>query len=342
MKQSERLEYIDLAKGICILLVVFMHIVPEIGKGNPLLINLRMPFYYFLSGMFFKSYDGFRNFIIKKSDRLLIPFIAWYLLSYLIYYVRVFFIGHPEHVFKLTDLFLEPEFYNGSIWFLLSLFWCNIIYYFIENVTKNPLLKASLVLGIGVIGGMFSYLDFPNFLYLPTSFTSLPFFYMGRQMISLKIIRNEKEPKRDLILVSVCVLIAYFMLLFPDEITYNVFYLNSLYSGNYLFMYVGGLSLILITLTLCKYLRKVPYVSYVGRYSIIVLLTHRLVGNIFTRGVEHLTGMDMSTTYSHLILLAVILVSMLILIPFCRKFLPYICAQKSLLTERIAKRQLSI
>ena len=43
---------------------------------------LRMPFYFTLSGLFFKDYGGFRT-ILKKVNRLLVPFVFFYTLSYL-------------------------------------------------------------------------------------------------------------------------------------------------------------------------------------------------------------------------------------------------------------------
>ena len=78
-----RIEYIDLAKGFCIILVVlfhcdiyFYHIGYEFNTmvGN----TFRMPLYYFLSGLFFKPYNGFFNFAIRKANKLLIPFLFLY------------------------------------------------------------------------------------------------------------------------------------------------------------------------------------------------------------------------------------------------------------------------
>ena len=40
--------------------------------------TFRMPLYYFLSGLFFKPYNGFFNFAIRKANKLLIPFFFFY------------------------------------------------------------------------------------------------------------------------------------------------------------------------------------------------------------------------------------------------------------------------
>ena len=332
--ESKRIEYIDLAKGICIILVVFMHLVPELIKGNPFFSNLRMPLYYCLSGLFFKSYGSFKNFLIKKSDKLLIPLVAWFLISHFIYYLRVWAIGYPERHFYMSDFFLEDDFYNGVLWFLLSLFWCNIIYFGIEKFSKNELIRVAVILSISTIGWFITYSDLRNFLYIGTSLTCLPFFYMGKLFLKYNLVSKTKTPKKDLLIGGICLLIILSSILLPEEPPLYIFYLNRLESGLPVFVYFAGSSLCLAILLVCKYINKIPFVSYLGRYSIIVLVTHRLIQNIFTRGIEHLTGLDMSSTSSRFILFFIIIALMSIIIPLCKKFLPHICAQKPVLDRR--------
>lgn len=334
MGEKQRIEYIDLAKGICIILVVFMHIVPELGKGNPFLVNLRMPLYFCLSGMFFKTYGTFSNFLVKKIDKLLIPFIAWYFISYSIYYVRVMFLGHPDHVFRITDLFLANEFYNGSIWFLLSLFWINLLYYCINKVSDKELIKILLVVSVSAIGWIWSYLGLQNYIYIGTSLTSLPFFYLGTTFIRSGLITNEYNKRRDLIISLICIGVILIFIYLPENYVKMTFYLNRLEQGNPFMLYPLALSLVIMTLILCKYIRKVPFVSYLGRFSIIVLLTHGLVRNLVTRSVEHFSGIELASTTSHLILFSVAIVSILLIIPLCKRYIPRICAQKPLLEKR--------
>ena len=76
----KRIEYIDLAKGICILLVVLDHIS---GYGyfsngnypmNDIFEQTRMPLYFILSGLFFKDYPGgIREFLLRKFNRIMCP-----------------------------------------------------------------------------------------------------------------------------------------------------------------------------------------------------------------------------------------------------------------------------
>ena len=122
METKKRIEFIDLAKGVCILLVIMMH--TDVNVDFPGLQGMRMPLYFILSGLFFKDYGGFLNLLVKKANKILIPFLFFYLASYSIFYL----IGwlSPDIIKSkatgISDLFTQRQLFNGPIWFLLALF----------------------------------------------------------------------------------------------------------------------------------------------------------------------------------------------------------------------------
>ena len=66
-----RIHYLDFMKGLCILMIVAYHITPNCniyGDANHMLMSFRVPLYYFLSGLFFKSYNGFADFTRRKVN----------------------------------------------------------------------------------------------------------------------------------------------------------------------------------------------------------------------------------------------------------------------------------
>lgn len=73
----KRIEYIDLMKGICIILIILLH--SSVGFHydyiNDMLKNMRIPLYFCLSGLFFKEYNGFCDFVVRKFNKLIIPYI---------------------------------------------------------------------------------------------------------------------------------------------------------------------------------------------------------------------------------------------------------------------------
>ena len=73
--QHQRIDFVDLTKGVCIILVVMAHIggaFDQLDKHS-MLSCFRMPLYFFISGIFFKPYEGLYGFIIRKINKLIIP-----------------------------------------------------------------------------------------------------------------------------------------------------------------------------------------------------------------------------------------------------------------------------
>jgi fucose 4-O-acetylase-like acetyltransferase len=81
---AKRVGYVDITKGIGIILVVMGHndfalISPFAHK---LIYSFHMPMFFFMSGMFFKPDVPFWNFIRQRFHRLLKPFGVMLLLIY--------------------------------------------------------------------------------------------------------------------------------------------------------------------------------------------------------------------------------------------------------------------
>lgn len=73
---NKRIEYIDTARGIAILLVVLGHCLPSTtGVTNRVILCFHMPLFFFLSGMFAKNctLPEFFGRVRLKARKLLIP-----------------------------------------------------------------------------------------------------------------------------------------------------------------------------------------------------------------------------------------------------------------------------
>lgn len=74
METKNHIDYIDLAKGFCIMLVVLYHVMGHFNiENNSFTLGLqsfRIPLYFILSGLFFKTYDGIIGFLKSTSVRL--------------------------------------------------------------------------------------------------------------------------------------------------------------------------------------------------------------------------------------------------------------------------------
>jgi polysaccharide biosynthesis protein PslL len=81
---SKRIEYLDAAKGIGILFVVLghNHIKLEYPVIYQVVYSFHMPFFFLLSGMFFKTDYGFIELARRRFNSLLKPFIAYMVIVY--------------------------------------------------------------------------------------------------------------------------------------------------------------------------------------------------------------------------------------------------------------------
>ena len=128
----KRIEYIDLAKGICILLVVLDHIS---GFGyfrngdypmNDIFEQTRMPLYFILSGLFFKDYaGGIKEFLLRKFNRILVPYL-FFMIVYRLLVKAVYLLSG----FSIGEIW-------APLWFLLCLFWMNGIFAAIYYLVKR-------------------------------------------------------------------------------------------------------------------------------------------------------------------------------------------------------------
>ena len=151
--QQQRIEFIDLAKGFCMLLIVAHHILPF--AKNPEIGHFGNSLYFIISGLFFKTYDSFSSFLKKKINGLLIPFLFFYVVSYIAFYVLTIVPEIPTaNATGILDIFTQKSLFNGPIWFLLSLFWVLMLFYIIYRAIHNELYRALIVLSIGILGAI--------------------------------------------------------------------------------------------------------------------------------------------------------------------------------------------
>ena len=321
---KKRIEYIDLMKGVCITLVVFHHAVGFFGVEiiDKVLHNFRMPLYFFLAGMFFKRYSCFMEFLIRKTNRILIPFLffSW--------------IPYCALSFLYTDNFTNPLFwllapiktYNGVLWFLKSFFIAQVFYYLFDTVTRNKSVWIKIIILLIVtlityyLSGYYNKFhssDQPSIIERPffTSIMMQPYLYVAHLVNSHHLLQQEWS-KRQTISCIVLALTCSFLFAQP-----NVVINKAQYGDNYILAYISAISSICVVIIISKNIKRLPFFSYLGRYSLIVLGTH----------FAYLTVLKRLCDFSDFVNFVILMVLMPPTIWFFKKFFPYFTAQKDLI-----------
>ena len=271
---KERQGYLDAAKGIGMLLIVGAH--TGVSFPIPMLSNVQGALFFLISGLFFipKSSLPFKDYLKGDVFRILVPFAIFYILSYMLFYVgKVIVPGFTEmtEANGILDCFTQKQYFNGPIWFLLSLFWIRLFCYFIERYVSKEWIRAAIALCVGLLGFLLGKYEIDLPMNLDTALTFTPVFYVGTVITRLSLLNRYVKIETGLFS--------------------GIFYMScipaSMAIRDSLNRYAGGgyFSLIYFCLLLCvavlffskTFLNKSVLLSFIGRNSMWIMCTHHLV-----------------------------------------------------------------
>lgn len=145
---KRRVDYVDLLKGFTILWIVWFHCDCFAVMSTP----AHVAVFFFLSGMFFTA-KPFAKFALSKLNRLAIPFLFFYLLSFpfsiIVWWwdnrtIATFDYGHILDVFKVSSSF--EYLFNVPLWFLVCLCSLHFIFYVLHRLPKWMLLIVAVLI----------------------------------------------------------------------------------------------------------------------------------------------------------------------------------------------------
>ncbi|MGB1249760.1 MAG: acyltransferase family protein [Candidatus Promineifilaceae bacterium] len=167
---KSRIQYIDIAKGIGILLVVFGHsrlVLDTKGELFNVIFSFHMPLFFFLSGIFFNPTITFPNLLARRAKSLLRPYFVTLFLVGIGYYVLSGPFSLGQFLYGIlygvgATIAWGPFVTWGPLWFLPHLFLIFVVAWLLLRLLgltsesgigrKYSLLAALLVIGVVVIG----------------------------------------------------------------------------------------------------------------------------------------------------------------------------------------------
>lgn len=198
---TNRSKFFDNAKFILIFLVVFGHMISPLKEHDKILFTLytiiylfHMPAFIFISGYFAKGFRK-KGYLLKSIQKILIPYILFQIIYSVVYYL----IGKED---SIEFDFLQP---HWSLWFLLSLFFWNLMLYVFARLRWKGFFVA-VVLGIGI-----GYVDQAGgFLSLSRTFVFFPYFLLGflfNGELLKKVIRTKYSVPVGIFILSLTLII---------------------------------------------------------------------------------------------------------------------------------------
>lgn len=323
-----RIQFIDLAKGVCITMVVLFHC-GVITPSTPALSSLRMPLYFLLSGLFFKSYGGIGGLALKKTNKILVPCLFFALAAELVLY-PVYTLWHAGHgVFDFAALYAQLSQswpHNAVLWFLVCLFETTMLFAVIKALLRGWAPIAAAVAACGLTGVYLSMHHIALPMFIDSALTALPFFYMGYVIKRTPLLYPGRHDGRAWIwgalLVAGAVVIS---LVWGNP---HIDMRSNAIIGHPALCYISSSLIVPGILLICKSIGHLPWISYLGRYSVIVLGTHIVFRNI----TSMLLGNGQTYLTHVVVALATLGLGTLVIRPIVH-YLPRFCAQADLLPE---------
>ncbi len=299
--KKERTEYIDIAKGIGMLAVIFGHIMLS-GSGFILAYAFDMPLFVFLSGLVFnkEKYPKLQGFVKSRAESLLLPYVIFSVVTWGLW-AALSYVTHKDVISYFNPL-LQTVIAQGSgqyfvhnypLWFPTFLFLLEIIYFFICKAPK--IINIIICTLLAVVGYfMIQPNNFFDFTLLPWSveavFRAIIFYALGNLFASeygIKKISDFTGERRILSVILWAVSTALFVIgaIYNGAISIGS---NVYGKSNILFYIVSVLGI--ISAVLCSGLleninkkhsfKTLSFIKWIGRNSFFFMAIHKPVSGI--------------------------------------------------------------
>jgi len=154
--QKTRVDWIDTAKGLGIILVMLGHL--NINGLEDWIYSFHMPMFFFLSGYVFSAKDDPLTFLKKRCKSMLIPYfsIGFIIIIYEIIMDLIEKTFVAKEIWDKIKLMLI-QIRCWDLWFLACLFCVTIIFYFIAKIIRNSVII--LIISYFIMLAGFSYYE---------------------------------------------------------------------------------------------------------------------------------------------------------------------------------------
>lgn len=275
----QRSGYIDTAKGLLIILVVFGHVWRAIYNNRILtselwyeridgwIYSFHMPAFFFLAGVLaLKSAScSSLEFVMKKLRTIAYPYLVWSILQT---GFQILMVGSTTHVATLADIIKIPFVPVMQFWFLYALFFMYLIFIILKQFGNSRTIYFIFALFLSIV------LRFGSIPYIPVIvYVSQYFVYFSIGIICSGIWEDNKlfEKKGHLAIVTIC---SALLSMLPVSGCADIpIFFNDW--STYIFALPGGVMImcgaILITGS-CKLLNRL--LSLIGRKSLEIFVAH--------------------------------------------------------------------
>lgn len=281
--KRERLDYLDVAKGIGIIAVIIGHM--GLSHVNQFVFTFHMPLFFLIAGYFISDKYDFKTFFVKKVKQLIPPYILTCIIICILSVISDIIQGNYNVLLHNLGQWVYASLYGagtnhmkpfyikqiGAIWFLLAMLWGTCIVVYLKNVKYG----AIFIIALAYVGYKTT-----NYLWLPLSIqagmTASIFIYIGY------IAKKENILNKNIAMgIKIIMLLIWcFCIKYGGRLSM----VKNLYE-NGLLNIIGAICAVYIIIDFSKWFSKFGYPSKVtrfyGRNSLAILCFHLIELNMF-------------------------------------------------------------
>lgn len=270
--QSERKNWLDIARGIAICLVILGHSSLASGVIYKIIFSFHMPLFFFISGYVFRK-KRILIWVENRSKRLFVPLFFWSIvITGLFVWIGSETIGDSIYVWKE---------YVYSRWFIYALFEVELVLQGIFKAIPKDSTRFICVTLVGVIGHILCAKGIPGVLYWSTALAQVPMMYFG--ICAREYIRNKNDGKRNYFVYFVVAGVINIAAGLTNE-SVNV---RTMEYGNVFLYYIAAISGIIVVVSISKIVQNNLILEFIGRNTLtlylineeIPVILHLLVSN---------------------------------------------------------------
>lgn len=297
--ETQRHNWIDVAKGIGIILVVFAHVnfTPAILDT---IYSFHMPLFFVISGMLYNrgKYVSFSQFLKRKVQTLICPYILFYMLVLAYTQVYKLLLAGVFDWENLLENFVQMFLSQGSgkvvsapLWFVLCLFAVEIIFYFVSMLNNKAVI--CVVACLVVAGwGFETYVVSKYMVLLPWSIDSALFalgFYTIGNLFSDQLKKvgswlggHKYSIAIGLAFCAVAMTFTAFLGLKNGHVSMG----SKLLNNGFIF-YATGIMGALSVFALAVLLRNSRFLAYCGRNSFCIMAVHVTIKKTYLAAADY-------------------------------------------------------
>ena len=316
--KKERLTYLDVAKGIGILLVVIGHVYAFnrqiVDRFFVIwLYSFHMPLFFIISGMLiaYKDEKDIWKFVKKRIKGILIPYVFFSIFSIIVFAIvndfsREIFVQNVKATICGVGI--------DTLWFLPALFFGEVIFFVLRNLLKNKYVICIISAIIYTLGN-FMMKDYGLIcLFLGRICIAVGFIMIGNYTMNL--IRKRNMPWYGLIVIAILSAILTKINGLVD--------LNNLVFNNHILYLINSLIGTYLILEISK-LIDIDEITYWGRNTLIVMATHL---NIIYIVFNKILGIHSFGYVTGMIVFVLLLAVEKIIIYVINRYMPFLMGRK--------------